>query len=178
MPTAKESSVSRRAWKLLRLTLSWARQGRAFKLQLRLLVPKFLKIIGHAATPHSHIWYGERELSFEKTPVVHVKMHRPGSMRFMFPCIKPKVDFDMEFDDEDSYRVYNGYDSTKKSFFLENADEQECFYDDNGRIQCEEEERGIDSRAEEFIAKFYEQMKLQRQISYLQYNETLNRSTS
>ncbi|XP_056168695.1 uncharacterized protein LOC130138498 [Syzygium oleosum] len=34
------------------------------------------------------------------------------------------------------------------------------------------------TRAEEFIAKIYEQMKLQRQISYLQYNEMLNRSAS
>ncbi|KAF8036795.1 hypothetical protein BT93_C2494 [Corymbia citriodora subsp. variegata] len=170
MPRANKSGVSHRAWNLLRLTLLWARRGGAFKLQLRLLVPKFL----HAATPRSHIWYGERELSFDKTPVVHVKMHRPGSMRSMFPCVNPKVDFD----DEDGDGIYNGYDSAKRSFFLENRDEEECFYDHNGRIQCEEEERGIDSRAEEFISKFYEQMKLQRQMSYLQYNEMLNRSPS
>ncbi|XP_018716506.2 uncharacterized protein LOC108954687 [Eucalyptus grandis] len=180
MPRAKEPSVSRQAWKLLRLALLWARRGGAFKLQLRLFVPKFLKTIGHVATPRGHIWYSERELSFEKTPVVHVKMHCPGSMRFMFPCINPKVDFDMEFDNEEGDRVHNGNDSKKKSFFLEKGDEEECFYDndDYGRIECEEEERGIDSRAEEFIAKFYEQMKLQRQMSYVQYNEMLNRSAS
>ncbi|XP_010026114.2 uncharacterized protein LOC104416411 [Eucalyptus grandis] len=180
MPNARESSVSRWAWKLLRLALLSARRGGAFKLQLRLLVPKFLKTIGHVATPRSHIWYGERELSFEKTPVVHVKMHRPGSMRFMFPCINPKVDFDMEFDDEEGERAHNGNDSKKKSFFLENGDGEECFYDDDnyGRIECEEEEWGIDSRADEFIAKFYEQIKLQRRMSYLQYNEMLNQSPS
>ncbi|KAI6694641.1 hypothetical protein NL676_022351 [Syzygium grande] len=159
MPKASESSVSRRAWNLLRIALLWARRGRAFMQQLRLLVPKFLKTNGHAASPRSPIWYGERELSFEKTPVVHVKMHGPASMRFVFPCINPKVDLDMEFDDEDCDGVYNGYDTTKKSLFLKNTVEKECFYDDNGRIECEEEERGIDSRAEEFIAKFYEQMK-------------------
>ncbi|XP_030454650.2 uncharacterized protein LOC115675966 [Syzygium oleosum] len=158
MPKANKSGVSRRAWNLLRLVLLWARRSGAFKLQLRLLMPKFLKTIGHAAAPRSHIWYGERELSFEKTPVVHVKMHRPGSMRFMLPCINPKVDFDMEFDDEDGDRV--------------------CYDDNYGRIEREEEERENDSRAEEFIAKFYEQIKLQRQMSYLEYNEMLNRSAS
>ncbi|XP_030543222.1 uncharacterized protein LOC115750178 [Rhodamnia argentea] len=182
MPKAKESSVSRRAWNLLHLALLWARRGGAFKhLQLRLLAPKFLKTIGHTATPRSsHTWHRERELSFEKTPVVHVKMHRPGSMRFMLPCINPTVDFDMEFDDEDGNRVCHGYDSTRKSFSLENGDEEECSYDDRdyGRIEREEEEREIDSRAEEFIAKFYEQIRLQRQMSYLQHNEMLNRSAS
>ncbi|KAK2631733.1 hypothetical protein EUGRSUZ_L02503 [Eucalyptus grandis] len=143
MPNARESSLSRWAWKLLRLELLSVRRGGAFKLQLRLLVLKFLKTIGHVATPRSHIWYGERELSFEKMPVVHVKMHRPGSMRFMFPCINP-------FDDEEGDRAHNGNDK----------------------------ERGIDSRADEFIAKFYEQIKLQRRMSYLQYNEMLNQSPS
>ncbi|KAI6694645.1 hypothetical protein NL676_022355 [Syzygium grande] len=99
MPKANKSTVSRQAWNLLCLALLWVRRGGVFKLQLRLLVPKFLKTIGHEAMPCSHIWYGERELSFEKTPVVHVKMHRPGPMCFMFPCINPKVDFDMEYDD-------------------------------------------------------------------------------
>ncbi|KAI3414386.1 uncharacterized protein J3R85_016385 [Psidium guajava] len=170
MPMANKSGVSRRAWNLLRLALLWARRGGAFKqLHLRLLAPKFLKTIGSAATPRSHVWHGERELSFEKTPVVHVKMHRPGSMRFMLPCINPKVDFDMECD-EDSDRVCYGYDSARKSFFLETGGEEECSYDDEGygRIERVEEEREIDSRAEEFIAKFYEQLRLQRQMSCLE----------
>ena len=36
-------------------------------------------------------------------------------------------------------------------------------------------EDGIDSKAEEFIERFYEQIKLQRQVSYLQYMEMLQR---
>ncbi|KAL3725322.1 hypothetical protein ACJRO7_030347 [Eucalyptus globulus] len=166
-------------------------KAKEFKLQLRLHMPKFLKTIGHAVTPRSHIWYGERELSFKKTPVVHVKMYRSGLMRFMFPCINPKIDFDMELDDEEGNRVHNGYDSKKKSFFSLKERRQGRFiftnkpptrvllqHDDYGRIECEEEEQGIDTRVEEFIAKFYEQMKLQRQMSYLQYSEMLNRSVS
>ncbi|XP_030446344.2 uncharacterized protein LOC115669210 [Syzygium oleosum] len=172
----KSSSASRSVWNLLRAALLWARKGGAFKLQLR-LVPKFLKTLGQA-TPRSQIWYGERELSFEKTPVVHVKMHRPGSMRCHLPhipCINPHVDFDPEFDDDDDWLCY-GYDAVRKSF-LENGGEEETRFDEeeDGRMEIEEEQ-GIDRRAEEFIAKFYEQMKLQRQISYLQYDEMTNGS--
>ncbi|KAF7851174.1 hypothetical protein BT93_L4399 [Corymbia citriodora subsp. variegata] len=175
----KTSGISRRAWNLLRLALLWARKGGAFKLQLR-LVPKFLKTIGQA-TPRGQIWYGERELSFDKTPVIHVKMHRLGSMRFHLPnipCINPPVDFDPEFDDDDHDRLCYGYDTVRTSF-LENGGAEETRFDeeDDGRMEIEEEQ-GIDTRAEEFIAKFYEQMKLQRQISRLQYNEMLNRGAS
>ncbi|KAF3323825.1 Cotton fiber expressed protein [Carex littledalei] len=38
------------------------------------------------------------------------------------------------------------------------------------------EEKGIDTKAEEFISGFYEEMKLQRQVSAIQYYEMLERS--
>lgn len=41
-----------------------------------------------------------------------------------------------------------------------------------------DEDAGVDVRAEEFIARFHAQMKLQRQISWLQYNEMMQRSIS
>ncbi|XP_066351899.1 uncharacterized protein [Miscanthus floridulus] len=40
------------------------------------------------------------------------------------------------------------------------------------------EDAGVDVKAEEFIARFYAQMKLQRQISWVQYNEMMERSIS
>ncbi|GJN31233.1 hypothetical protein PR202_gb19602 [Eleusine coracana subsp. coracana] len=40
------------------------------------------------------------------------------------------------------------------------------------------EDAGVDVKAEEFIARFYAQMKLQRQISWIQYNEMMQRSVS
>ncbi|KAM0947614.1 hypothetical protein DsansV1_C07g0069321 [Dioscorea sansibarensis] len=41
-----------------------------------------------------------------------------------------------------------------------------------------EQLEGIDSQAEEFIAKFYQDMKLQSQVSLIQYNDMLLRSIS
>ncbi|CAL0300229.1 unnamed protein product [Lupinus luteus] len=158
----KKHDVTHRAWNLLRFSLLWARKGGMFRRKVMMnqlrLVPKYLKRLGHTA-PTSQINYFERELSFDETPIFHVKMHRPSSMRFSLPhipCINPHVDFDYDFNDNDDAIEYdNGYEGCKEIGSNE-----------------EEEQEGIDERAEEFIAQFYQQMKLQRQISYLQYNET------
>ncbi|KAG5567806.1 hypothetical protein RHGRI_003100 [Rhododendron griersonianum] len=124
------------------------------------LFPKFLKsgLIGQSSTQRAAIYYGERELSFDHTPtpIIHVKMHRPSSLRFRLPripCIIPPVDFEYKFE----------YEEGRKSF--SNGDDDD---DENCEV-CEDE--GVDVKAEQFIAKLYEQMRMQRQVSYLQYNE-------
>ncbi|KAJ7008226.1 hypothetical protein NC653_007041 [Populus alba x Populus x berolinensis] len=157
------NDVAHRAWNILRLALLWARKGGVFKRRLLMdhlrVVRKFLKSLGHHTPRRRQLHYGEHELSFDKTPIFHVKMHRPASMRFNIPCITPQVDFDYDFDGD----------------VCEGGDEEE--YE-----TCEEkipaEEEGIDVRAEEFIAKFRQQMRLQRQISFLQYHETPKKGTS
>ncbi|OMO82066.1 hypothetical protein COLO4_23265 [Corchorus olitorius] len=162
------------------------------------VVPKFLKGIGHtnsgaAATRHQQLhYYQERQLSFDETPVFHVKMHRPASMRFLLPCISPEeVDFDYDFGaDEYDNGVY-GYDqSGRKSFTStsssgggeEEEEEKEGGYEGCDELEKSpyplEEEGNIDSKAEKFIADFYQQMKLQRQVSYLEYTEMINRGAS
>lgn len=160
----KRSIVARRAWSVLRLALLWARKGGIFKhkhlVDLRLL-PKYIKSLCHTNDHYGTLHYGEREFSFDDTPVVHVKMHRPASLRFKMPnipCIKPQVDFDNEYDDE-----YNNDDGAPRKSV------------EDEYVSCEEivADEAIDMKAEEFIAKFYQQIKLQRQISYLQYHETL-----
>lgn len=172
----QNDDIGRRAWNILRLALLWARKGGVFKRRLTMelrLVPKFIKSLG-SANQSDKIHYGERELSFDKTPIFHVKMHRPNSMRFhlpRIPCLTPQVDFDYDFDggDDDQY----SYDSGRKSFLKGAAGD-----DEEADETASYGEESIDMRAEEFIANFYHQMKLQRQISYLQYNEMLNRGTS
>ena len=189
----KNRDVVHRAWNLLRLSLLWARKGGVFRRRLAMelrLVPKYLKRLGHTTAPQSSkIHYFERELSFDKTPIFHVKMYRPSSMRFHLPhipCINPHVDFDYDFEDDNDNVGYE-YDNGRKSNALMDAGhhDEECYHGYDGcqemaygEEQEQEDEEGIDKRAEEFIAKFYRQMKLQRQISYLQYNGTPTRGTS
>ncbi|KAJ4968225.1 hypothetical protein NE237_014926 [Protea cynaroides] len=190
----KETPLGRRAWNVLRLALLWARKGGVFKRRLMMdlrLLPSYIKNLRHN---NDSIHYREREFSFDDTPLFHFKMHRPASKRFHIPCLNsPSVDFDFDFENDDV--LYNNYPDGRKSF-LTSGDEREeekeehfdgCDFGDNGRrssamVSCREEspeeDEGIDLKAEEFIANFYKQMKLQRQISYLQYHDMLNRGAS
>uniref|UniRef100_A0A5B7BJI4 Cotton fiber protein n=1 Tax=Davidia involucrata TaxID=16924 RepID=A0A5B7BJI4_DAVIN len=210
----KKSDVAGRAWNILRLALLWARKGgllfnfkrRAAMMDLPRLLPgcrylKSLLLRRHSTDQRSAIGhYGERELSFDGTPIIHIKMHRPSSTRFRLPhlpCINnPQVDFDYDFDvdqdqDQDQNIIDQHHDTTsnyyinddgaRKSFLKgggDHEDEDHGCNDQDQMVPCDEEGIGIDIKAEEFIAKFYEQMKLQRQISYLQYSEMLNRGAS
>ncbi|XP_058200060.1 uncharacterized protein LOC131315029 [Rhododendron vialii] len=183
----QRSDIAHRAWNILRLALLWARKGGLFRKRLVMdllrLFPKFLKTLGHS-TKRDAIHYGERELSFENTPIINIKMHRPSSMRFRMPripCITPRGDFDYdsEFkdDNDDNFLSYCSDGGARKTIMMGGDDEDN---EDNVCEVCEAiipVDEGIDIKADQFIAKFYEQMKLQRQISHLQYNEMLNRST-
>ncbi|XP_026450561.1 uncharacterized protein LOC113350641 [Papaver somniferum] len=184
----KKRVFSRRAWNFLRFALLWARKGgvlkRGLMMELRVL-PNYLKNLKHSHNHHNQdlIRYGERELSFDETPLFQFKS-RHSSMKFHLPCIKPQVDFDYDFTGDDDIVVYK-QDSRKS--FLRNGEEEELYdsdseigSDNNGFSSVnvvQNEEEGIDLKAEEFISKFYAQMKLQRQISYLQYTETITKST-
>lgn len=164
------SDVSRRAWNILRLALLWARKGGVFALKKRVMLDlsHFVKSLRH--TNHKGngaLQYGDRQLSFDATPIIHVRMSRPNSMRFKLPhipCINPHVDCSDMFDhfDDESER-YSSY-GARTSFLIGNGEEYDDDGDeyDDGQI-CEEQ--GIDIKAEEFIANFYEQLKLQRQVN-------------
>ncbi|KAI3964877.1 hypothetical protein MKX01_021773 [Papaver californicum] len=213
----KKRVFSRRAWNFLRFALLWARKGgvlkRGLMMELRVL-PNYLKNLKHAHNHHNQdlIRYGERELSFDETPLFKFKS-RHSSMRFNLPCMKPQVDFDYDFTGEDDIVVYkqdsrksslrNGeftgeddivvYKQDSRKSFLRNGEEEEELYDSDSEIDrkdgsdnnelnsvnvVQNEEEGIDLKAEEFISKFYAQMKLQRQISYLQYTDMITKSAN
>eukprot|EP00268_Persea_americana_P031390 TRINITY_DN30526_c0_g1_i1.p1 TRINITY_DN30526_c0_g1~~TRINITY_DN30526_c0_g1_i1.p1 ORF type:complete len:174 (-),score=46.52 TRINITY_DN30526_c0_g1_i1:49-570(-) len=170
----KSTALASRAWNLLRLALYWARKGGIFKRGLMTdMLPNFLKSL--RSKPHNSIYYGEKEFSFDETPMFNFKSHRSGSMRFRYlphiPCINPPlVNFE---DDEDEKSLY------RRSLEEDYEGGGDGLNDDNeeGSRQQEGDDE-IDNKAEEFIARFYEKMKLQRQISYLQYKEMLQRGTT
>ncbi|KAJ8899087.1 hypothetical protein K2173_010240 [Erythroxylum novogranatense] len=159
----RNSDVAHRAWKLLRLALLWARKGGIFKgrLMMELRVPKFLTSLGYS-TPRGQFFYGERELSFDKTPIFHFKARRPASKWFNIPCLTPQTDFDYDFDEESLEQI------GRKSFLTYGDEEGEYGYE-VCEVKTPVDEEGIDLRAEKFIAQFYEQIRLQRQISYLEH---------
>ncbi|XP_031101332.1 uncharacterized protein LOC116005210 [Ipomoea triloba] len=176
-----------KAWNLVRVALLWARKGGVFKNRLLMFkdLPKCVKSLHdhrHSAAGYLHrrrdpctLHYGERQFSFDDTPIIHVKMHRPASLRFRMPhipCINPPVDFDFDFDG------ISNADADDRIVF---SDEYDNNADDDDHHQCRDGDDGgeeIDTKAEQFIAKFYDQIKLQRQISYLRYNEMLARGAN
>ncbi|KAK9057231.1 hypothetical protein SSX86_022066 [Deinandra increscens subsp. villosa] len=157
---ARSSDVSRRAWNILRLALLWARSKGVVNKRLML---QFIKtsLLGQSKKGNGALYYGDRQLSFDATPIIHVRMHRPNSMRFTLPripCINPHVAdsttsnhhyyFDDDDDDDDD-------DQARTSFLIQNGDQESCDHEQGGT--------GIDLKAEQFIANFYEQLRLQRQ---------------
>ncbi|XP_068660594.1 uncharacterized protein [Aristolochia californica] len=155
----RKSALADRAWNLIRLALFWARKGGIFKRNFMVdLIPNYVKSL-RAAT-HESIRYQERQFSFDETPIFHFKLHKTGSTRLKYfpriPCINPPVDFN---EDEDFYNREIGFfrNEEDEERYPEEADSEEISNEAAGG------DEGIDNKAEEFIAKFYEQMKLQRQ---------------
>ncbi|KAK1293898.1 hypothetical protein QJS10_CPA16g01618 [Acorus calamus] len=133
------TTLTGRTWRLLRLALCWARKVVAFEL---LSPPDDDRIIRR----------GDRELSFEEeeTPIFGFKNARArlGLMRMSCMNAPPEVELDMEEEEERLERDWG---------------EEEEWVDEE-RESCEVmEEEEIDLRAEEFIKRFHEQLKLERQ---------------
>ncbi|CAA6654369.1 unnamed protein product [Spirodela intermedia] len=76
------------------------------------------------------------------------------------PCFKPTVDFD--YDGVDEEREWGG------RYLIEGRSEESVVAEEE---EEEEEEESIDKKAEEFIARFYEQLHLQQQRSFLLQNQ-------
>ncbi|KAJ6810347.1 uncharacterized protein M6B38_159010 [Iris pallida] len=177
----KKATAASRAWGVLRLALLWARKGgalRRWRLMLGLRVAlKSLPGAGGGGAGVERVRYMERELSFDETPTFGFRMSRPASLRFpKIPCMRtPSVDLD-----EEDWIFYEGERECK---FFEGQERDDHDHDDEsgseGSEEVEEEEgEGIDSKAEKFIANFYEQMKLQRQVSLIQFNDMLQRGAN
>ncbi|KAJ8623322.1 hypothetical protein MRB53_031851 [Persea americana] len=145
------TALASSAWNLLRLALYWAQKGGIFTGRLMTdVLRNYLK--NPHSNPHNSIYYGVKEFPFDDTP-----------------CLTPRV----------IVRIL--HDEDEKSLYRRSLEED---YEGGGdRLNDDKEkgsrkqqgEDGIDSKAEEFIERFYEQIKLQRQVSYLQYMEMLQR---
>ncbi|XP_047084212.1 uncharacterized protein LOC124695401 [Lolium rigidum] len=183
----RKASIGRKAWRLLRLAVLWARKGSAAH-SLRLL-----KTLRHGGRK-DQLRYGEREFSIDETPAFRFRTPSARVLRFI-PCIAPAFPETPCVYGEDRYffcddaRERDGDEGCAGDYY-EDGEPSECGVEDEqllerammeascGNVEAAEgaEDAGVDVKADEFIAKFYAQMKLQRQISWLQYNEMMHRS--
>uniref|UniRef100_A0ACD5YLT5 Uncharacterized protein n=1 Tax=Avena sativa TaxID=4498 RepID=A0ACD5YLT5_AVESA len=186
----RKASVGGKAWRLLRLAVLWARKGSSVH-SLRLL--KALRQrhgggVGIRWGRKDQLRYGEREFSIDETPAFRFRTPSARVLRFI-PCIAPAVpdtpcDYDdgryffRERDDEGCVGDYYGDDGGETSECgVESVEDEQLLERALVEAAAESgEDAGVDVKADEFIAKFHAQMKLQRQISWLQYNEMMQRS--
>lgn len=142
---------------MVRLALIWLRKGGALH---RRLTDEFGFVFGRLKHRHcsQRLYYGEHEFSFDDTPCFRSRLHRSSSLSFVYD----------KFDDRDDYNDVDDDGDVK------NFENEKNVIDYNH----DDDDEGIDEKAEEFIAKFYQQMKLQHQVSLLEYNEMLHRSIS
>ncbi|GJN08104.1 hypothetical protein PR202_ga25994 [Eleusine coracana subsp. coracana] len=182
----------------MRLAVLWARRGGAAH-SLRLL--RTLRRHGRRG---DRLRYGEREYSIEDTPAFRFRTPSARVLR-LIPCIAPHVPdtpglcygddryfFSAALRVKDGDESYYGYGDDDQAAESACDDDEICGCADDDEEQLLERamaearrastatvaDAGVDVKAEEFIARFYAQMKLQRQISWLQYNEMMQRSVS
>uniref|UniRef100_A0ACD5XPB2 Uncharacterized protein n=1 Tax=Avena sativa TaxID=4498 RepID=A0ACD5XPB2_AVESA len=186
----RKASVGGKAWRLLRLAVLWARKGSSVH-SLRLL-----KTLRHGGGVGGLRWgrkdqlrYGEREFSIDETPAFRFRTPSARVLRFI-PCIAPAVpDTPCDYDDgryffrerDDEGCVVGDYygddDGEPSECGVESVEDEQLL--ERALVEAAAEggeDAGVDVKADEFIAKFHAQMKLQRQISWLQYNEMMQRS--
>lgn len=190
MAKKKRTALAGRAWSLVRLAFLWARRGGLFKRGFMAdLIRKYLKNLQlTAATNRDSIGYaGEREFSFDETPLFHSKLKHKStgwsSTRFKYlpaiSCINPAVDDDDAQDDPRTiFRasfndIVEDEEISSPRYWEQGEIDGVEESDDNG-----EEDEEIDAKAEEFIERFYREMRMQRQVSYLEYNEMLKRGAN
>ncbi|KAL6901944.1 hypothetical protein ACP4OV_004820 [Aristida adscensionis] len=203
----KKPSIGTRAWRLLRLAVLWARRGSsAHSLRLLRTLRRHgsLSRLGGGGRG-DRLRYGEREYSIDETPAFRFRTPSARVLR-LIPCIAPAVPDTPGLYGDDRYffcapRGRDAADDVDGSYcYGDEAVDSEC-YDEGSCAADDDEEQlleramaeacrastaeegggedaGVDVKAEEFIARFYAQMKLQRQISWLQYNEMMQRSIS
>ncbi|KAK1650745.1 hypothetical protein QYE76_068550 [Lolium multiflorum] len=186
----RKASIGGKMWRLLRLAVLWARKGSAAR-SLRLL--KTLRRSGlgfHGRRNDGRLRYGEREFSIDETPAFRFRTPSARVLRFI-PCIATAVPDTPARYGEDRYFFCDAREKDEEGCagdYYDDAELSECGVEDDQLLErammeasCGDaaeggEDAGVDVKADEFIAKFYAQMKLQRQISLLHYNEMMHRS--
>lgn len=158
--TTATAMFAQRLWRLLRRVLLWARKGgavnRRLVADLRVVCNRLRSLRGGGRSSsmlrYDELHYRECELSFAETPTFQLKTFKSKFRR----CIDPTVDSD----DEEHYE--HKYDDDDD----ENSDASYLEYDrENYECRSRREDGGVDRKADEFIAKFYRQVRLQRELS-------------
>jgi hypothetical protein len=203
---AVNHASAKRFWNVLRIAAFMIRKGsliskRKILMDMHLMRERgkvygrsIRNLVFHHSRGNNHGGFGlqEYEFSCSNSPAIfHTakkKHHYFPTNILHFPCIYPhevedkeepntivfpKLDYSNEYFSNDCLDPYDLPAVQKPSPLLSPL----C-----GRISSssneDDNDNQVDRQAEEFIAKFYEQLRLQNQMSLLQYQEMLDRGTT
>eukprot|EP00252_Welwitschia_mirabilis_P026849 TRINITY_DN8965_c0_g1_i1.p1 TRINITY_DN8965_c0_g1~~TRINITY_DN8965_c0_g1_i1.p1 ORF type:complete len:238 (-),score=12.73 TRINITY_DN8965_c0_g1_i1:438-1061(-) len=193
MKSASSKSRKRRFWNLLRMTIFMIRRGLLMRKEdLHLLMKKGKMAVGKnlrslpfhhhhnqknnsLGIPKNHPFQGYYEFSCSNSPAFFKGFQRTQRLPFHYfsSCIHPpEADetpspcfTDFRFSMSNNSNNMDGYELAAGEDLVSTPHSQ------SGSGEA-------DKDAEEFIANFYKEMKFQRQISFLKYQEMLERGAS
>lgn len=204
--SAVTQASAKRFWNVLRIALFMIRKGsliskRKILVDLHLMMERgkmygrnIRNLVFHHSRGNDHGGFGlqEYEFSCSNSPVIfHTskKKHHYFPIHILhFPCIHthqvaekgepntlvfPKLDYSNEYFSNDCLHPNDLPAVQKLSPLLSPLCQ---------RISCssseDDNDQEVDRQADEFIAQFYEQLKMQNQMTFLQYQEMLDRGTT
>lgn len=197
---------AKRFWNVLRIAFFMIRKGliskRKMLMDMHLMMERgkvygrsLRNMVFHHSRGNNHGGSGLQEFEFScsNSPAIfHMtkrKHHYFPTHILHFPCINPHQVEDKE---EPSTPVLPKLDYSNEYFSKDCLDQNDlpvlqklspllsplCRRISNASGEDQDYDPQVDRRAEEFIAKFYEQLRLQNRMSLLQYQEMLDRGTA
>ncbi|XP_057863860.2 uncharacterized protein LOC131071906 [Cryptomeria japonica] len=178
----EEHLIKGRLWKMLRALVFLSKRGSLISRYLHAEVTKKAKLFANNVRnlmfqSRSSDRFGLREYEFSSSDSLAFtnKLTRPRQRNY-FSCIRAT-----SFEAEEEYNMRVDILQPCNFPAFEEVDAQTYNMGDGeelGTLVSRSVDVSVDREAEDFIARFYNQIKLQRQISLLQYEEMLVRGAS
>ncbi|PKU84552.1 uncharacterized protein LOC110108861 [Dendrobium catenatum] len=156
----KRNPVLKRAWGVISLLIITMRRKRKPNNQKQLFKNRRFKL-----HHYNYTFVGEYEFSPSSTPPFHhlhpLLKKRKGILSFLLCGSKSANADGIGKEEEDMLEATAGDDRPEREEQLDEA------------ALSDEEDESVDGRAERFIEKFYEEMRIQRQESIMHYRDML-----
>lgn len=194
-------AVTKRLWNIVKMAFLLLRKGSVLKRKLMVDIHLMMKrgkvllgnlLLNHSLhslgrSPMSGFGLNDYEFSCSNSPAPFSfhKHHSYFSSIARFSCIQPRA-LDEELDgksnavviSQSEYFTKSNVDLSNLPVVLNGSRPLSPFCRSKEELFADQADPQVDRQAEEFISKFYEQIRLQRQVSLLRYDEMLARGAT
>lgn len=195
--------VAKRLWNIVKMAFLLLRKGSVLKrkimVDIHLMMKRGKVLLGNLLLNHSLHSLGrssmtgfglhDYEFSCSNSPApfsfhMRSKHHSYFPSMALFSCIQPRA-LDEDLDNKSNAVVISQSEYfTKSNMDLSNLPVVDGsrplspFCRSKEELYADQADHQVDKQAEEFISKFYDQIRLQRQVSLLRYDEMLARGAT